>query len=74
MTTYQLSDGTIVEIEHSEREPGTPAGKRKGCPDLDSTWPDDFGQPRGQHLCILYPQCACGREDMADIKTKGATI
>lgn len=76
MTTCRLSDGTIVEIEHSEREPGTPAGgqsvKRTSCPDLDPTWPDVIGQPRGPHLCILYPQCACGREDMAGGQTVGA--
>jgi len=37
--------------------------KRAGCPDLDPDWPDIFGKPRGPRVCVLYPNCRCGKED-----------
>ena len=32
-----------------------------GCPDLDPNWPDMFGNPRGPVVCVLFPDCECGR-------------
>ena len=32
-----------------------------GCRDLDPNWPSPDGKPRGPTLCILYPNCSCGR-------------
>ncbi len=35
----------------------------RGCPDLDPNWPDILGKPRGPVLCVLYPNCECGKAD-----------
>lgn len=35
---------------------------REGCPDLDPMWPTPAG-PRGPILCVIHPDCRCGRED-----------
>lgn len=37
----------------------------RGCPDLDPNWPGENGQPRGPRLCILYPNCRCGKAALA---------
>lgn len=36
---------------------------RTGCIDLDPMWPGLDGKPRGPVLCVLYPNCSCGKED-----------
>lgn len=39
-----------------------PCITRTSCHDLDPQWPRD-GRPRGPTLCVLYPDCRCGKED-----------
>lgn len=36
---------------------------RTGCKDLNPNFPGLFGKPRGPVLCVLYPNCECGRID-----------
>lgn len=37
-----------------------------GCADLDPNWPDASGRPRGPVLCVLYPDCKCGKQSLEE--------
>lgn len=41
-----------------------PGRLRDGCPDLSPEWPGLDGRPRGPVLCVCYPHCECGEEDL----------
>jgi hypothetical protein len=44
------------------KDPNPDLPPRTGCPDLDPNW-TVYGRPRGPTLCVIYPDCQCGKED-----------
>lgn len=76
VTLRTMRDDTIAEglaladrmlrLRRVSEEPGAETThKRTGCRELDPDWPDDNGRPRGPRLCVTYPNCECGRGDVA---------